>query len=106
MEADPATEQGRDPLAAAAISRRLSRIEGQVRALRARIEADAYCVDLAGDVAAIRAALDHVGGAIIERHVRTCLAGRDQVTAHPDAQAKTDDELARELERIVTRLLQ
>lgn len=106
MGADPVTDHNRDPQAAAAISRRLSRIEGQVRALRARVEADAYCVDLAGDVAAIRAALDHVGGAIVERHVRTCLAGRDRITAHPDAQAKTDDELASELGRIVTRLLQ
>lgn len=106
MEADRAPESARDPQAAAAISRRLSRIEGQVRALRARVDADVYCIELAGDLAAIRAALDHVGGAIVERHVRTCLAGRDQTTAHPQAQEKTDEELAGELGRIVTRLLQ
>ena len=101
-EAGAAVNPVRDPEAAAAIVRRLSRIEGQVRALRTRVEADAYCVELAGDVAAIRAALDGVGGEIVARHVRTCLAANDP---HPSAGAKSRDDLAAELGAVVARLL-
>lgn len=96
---------GRDPEATAAIVRRLSRIEGQLRALKTHVEEDAYCIKLAGEVAAIRAALDGVGAEIVARHARTCLVGRGSESAHPDSREKPDAELAAELGGIVARML-
>lgn len=95
----------RDPGSGDALARRLSRIEGQVRSLRGHVLEDGYCLDLAGEVAAIRSALDAVAGEIVARHVRTCLAGRDGESAHPDSRAKSAEELASELGDIVKRLL-
>ena len=105
MGADRTPEQGRDPEAATGIVRRLARIEGQVRALKARVEQDAYCVEVAGEVAAIRSALGAVGAEVVARHARTCLAGRGTEAAHPASREKPDEDLAAELGGIVARML-
>ena len=47
-----------DPQAKQAMSARLARIEGQVRALRRMIDADAECEDIAQQLSAARKALD------------------------------------------------
>lgn len=92
----------RDPATAAAVLRRLSRIEGQVRAARARVEADAYCLDLVKELVAIRGALDSVTAQIVARHVRTCLG---EEAPHRDASGKSHRALADELGEAVARLL-
>ena len=104
-DATPNPLPARDPGSGDALARRLSRIEGQVRALRGHVLEDGYCLDLAGEVAAIRSALDAVAGEIVARHVRTCLAGRESASAHPSARTKTPEELATELGGILKRLL-
>lgn len=58
------TEEERKPLL-----ERLSRIEGQVRGLRAMIEADRYCLDEIQQINAARAALREVALLIMGQHV-------------------------------------
>ena len=52
---------------------RLKKIEGQVRGLQRMIEEDRYCVDVLDQVAAVRAALNRVGLALLESHARGCM---------------------------------
>lgn len=63
---------------------RLNRIEGQVRGVKNMVEADAYCVDILTQVAAIRAALNSFNKVLLENHIKTCVvddirAGKDEV---------------------------
>lgn len=55
-------------------SKRLSRIEGQVRGLQKMIEDDRYCVDILIQVKAVSAAMKKVEGELIKDHVDHCLA--------------------------------
>ena len=53
---------------------RLSRIEGQVRRIRAMVEKDVYCTDILVQVAAVNAALNGFSKELLGQHVRTCVA--------------------------------
>jgi DNA-binding FrmR family transcriptional regulator len=53
----------------APLVRRLGRIEGQVRGLRAMVEADRHCLDEIQQIRAATAALREVGLLIIGQHV-------------------------------------
>ncbi len=55
-------------------SKRLSRIEGQVRGLQKMIEDDRYCVDILIQVKAVSAAMKKVEGELLKDHVDHCLA--------------------------------
>ncbi len=52
---------------------RLKKIEGQVRGVQRMIEEDRYCVDVLIQVAAVKAALNQVGLALLEGHARGCM---------------------------------
>lgn len=52
---------------------RLKKIEGQVRGVQRMVEEDRYCVDVLVQVAAIKAALNKVGLALMEGHARGCM---------------------------------
>ncbi len=52
---------------------RLSRIEGQVRGLRAMVERDAYCPDILVQSAAVNAAIDSFNKDLIASHIRHCV---------------------------------
>ncbi len=58
----------------APLLRRLGRIEGQVRGLRAMIEADRYCLDEIQQIRAATAALRAVGLLILDQHIAAGLA--------------------------------
>ncbi|MCX8130389.1 MAG: metal-sensitive transcriptional regulator [Clostridia bacterium] len=64
------------------ILKRLRRIEGQVKGIQKMVEEDKYCVDILTQVAAVRAAINKVGGLVLEKHTKTCmkdaLESRDQ----------------------------
>ena len=60
----------------AALLRRLSRIEGQVRGVAQMIEDDRYCIDVLTQLAAIRSALDAAALGLTEDHVRHKVKGR------------------------------
>ena len=63
---------------------RLKRIEGQVRGIQGMLEKDAYCTDMLVQVAAVNAALNSFSKALLDSHIRTCVAeniraGNDEV---------------------------
>ena len=63
---------------------RLKRIEGQVRGIQGMLEKDAYCTDVLVQVAAVNAALNSFSKALLDSHIRTCVAeniraGNDEV---------------------------
>lgn len=52
---------------------RLSRIEGQVRGIRAMVEDDRYCVDILTQVSAVQAALNSFNKVLLSKHIKTCV---------------------------------
>ena len=56
-----------------ALLNRLSRIEGQIRGLRAMVEKDAYCPDILTQASAATAALGGFAKALLSEHIRTCV---------------------------------
>ncbi|OPJ56780.1 metal-sensitive transcriptional regulator [Alkalithermobacter paradoxus] len=56
-----------------AIIKRLRRIEGQVKGIQNMVNQDKYCVDILVQIAAIRSAIDKVGGIILENHIKGCV---------------------------------
>ncbi len=57
----------------AAVLKRLSRIEGQVRGLARMVENDRYCIDIVTQIGAVRAALRRVEEEILRDHVAHCV---------------------------------
>lgn len=54
---------------------RLSRIEGQVRGLSRMVDEDRYCIDIAHQIAAVRAALSRVETEMLRDHLAHCIEG-------------------------------
>ena len=73
---------------------RLSRIEGQIRGIRAMLEKDAYCPDILTQASAVAAALNAFGKTLLTEHIRTCVA--DDLRRGNDA---TLDELMNTLQK-------
>ena len=73
-----------------ALSKRLHRIEGQVRGIEKMVDEDRYCIDIITQISAITTALEAVAFKILDDHVNHCVAG---------ALASGDDEVAAEKSR-------
>ena len=58
-----------------AITRRLHRIEGQVRGIERMVEDDRYCIDVLTQIAAVSTALESLAFKILDEHVNHCVAG-------------------------------
>ncbi|MEP0325060.1 metal-sensitive transcriptional regulator [Bauldia litoralis] len=58
-----------------AVSKRLSRIEGQVRGLSRMVDEDRYCIDVVTQISAVRAALRRAEDEILRDHMEHCLEG-------------------------------
>ena len=58
----------------AAVLKRLSRIEGQVRGVARMVEEDRYCIDILNQVQAIKAALRRVEEEVLKGHAAHCVA--------------------------------
>lgn len=58
---------------AAALGKRINRIEGQVRGIGKMIAEDRYCIDVLTQVAAVQAALDGVALQLLEHHLHGCV---------------------------------
>ena len=52
---------------------RLARVEGQIRAVRKMVAEDRYCIDIAQQVQAARAALSSLESIILDDHISTCV---------------------------------
>ncbi|THG31023.1 metal-sensitive transcriptional regulator [Naasia lichenicola] len=57
-----------------ALLTRLRRAEGQVRGIQRMIEDDTYCIDVLTQVSAATKALETVALALLEDHLRHCVA--------------------------------
>lgn len=55
------------------VTKRLGRIEGQVRGLSKMIDEDRYCIDVVTQISAVRAALRRVEEEILKVHVSHCV---------------------------------
>ena len=53
---------------------RLSRVEGQVRAIKRMIHEGEYCIDIINQIQAARAALQSTSKAILGKHLKHCVA--------------------------------
>ncbi len=69
----PTASHARDDADKAALLKRLSRIEGQVRGIARMVDEDRYCIDVLTQLSAVRAAVDRVGLEVIGEHVRHCV---------------------------------
>jgi DNA-binding FrmR family transcriptional regulator len=58
----------------AALSKRLNRIEGQIRGIGRMIDDDRYCVDILTQVSAVQSALDALALKLLEHHLHGCVA--------------------------------
>ena len=54
-------------------TKRLNRIEGQVRGIRRMIDEDTYCIDVLTQVSAVTKALQAVAVGLLDEHVRHCV---------------------------------
>ena len=78
------------------LDKRLARVEGQVRGVRAMVDDERYCIDVLTQISAVQAALDKVALGLLDDHARHCVAG---------AQGAKQTELTDELMGSVGRLL-
>ena len=58
----------------AALTKRLHRIEGQVRGIERMVEEDRYCIDILTQVAAVNTALESLAFKVLDDHVNHCVA--------------------------------
>jgi DNA-binding FrmR family transcriptional regulator len=57
----------------AALTKRLSRVEGQVRGLQRMVDEEAYCIDVLTQLAAVQRALDGVARKVLADHTNHCV---------------------------------
>ena len=80
------------------LSKRLRRIEGQVRGVEGMVEDDRYCIDILTQISAIQAALDKVALGLLDDHARHCVMG-----AGEDDRGEKSDELMAAVGRLMRR---
>jgi DNA-binding FrmR family transcriptional regulator len=80
------------------LSKRLRRIEGQVRGIERMVDEDRYCIDVLTQISAVQAALDKVALGLIDGHTRHCVMG-----ASPDERPEKTEELMTAVGRLVKR---
>lgn len=77
------------------LHRRLSKIEGQVRAINRMVDEDVPCEDILGQINAAKSALHRVGQIILEGHIQHCVK---EGLEHGDPE-KTVDEFTKAVKR-------
>jgi DNA-binding FrmR family transcriptional regulator len=80
----------------AALTKRLHRIEGQVRGIERMVEEDRYCIDILTQIGAVTTALEQVGAKLLEDHVTHCVA--DAISSGDETAA--NDKAAEMLEAV------
>ena len=74
------------------LTKRLHRIEGQVRGIERMVEEDRYCIDILTQIAATKTALESLAFKVLDDHVNHCVAD-----AIASGDAKSAEEKSREL---------
>jgi DNA-binding FrmR family transcriptional regulator len=82
----------------AALTKRLHRIEGQVRGIERMVEDDRYCIDVLTQISAVNTALESLAFKVLDDHVNHCVA---DAIASGDSQAasKKTEELLTAVQR-------
>ncbi len=80
------------------LTKRLKRVEGQVRGVERMVEEDRYCIDVLTQISAIQAALDKVALGLLDQHARHCVIGADEAE-----QVDRTDELMAAVGRLMRR---
>jgi CsoR family transcriptional regulator, copper-sensing transcriptional repressor len=76
----------------AALTKRLHRIEGQVRGIERMVEEDRYCIDILTQIAAVNTALESLAFNVLDDHVNHCVA-----EALASGDSKAAEQKSREL---------
>jgi DNA-binding FrmR family transcriptional regulator len=71
----------------AALTKRLHRIEGQVRGIERMVEQDRYCIDILTQISAVNTALESLAFKLLDEHVNHCVA---DALASGDAKAAAE----------------
>jgi CsoR family transcriptional regulator, copper-sensing transcriptional repressor len=79
------------------LTKRLRRIEGQVRGIERMVDEDRYCIDVLTQISAVQAALDKVALGLLDGHARHCV-----VDGHGEGRP---EEMTDELMAAVARLM-
>jgi DNA-binding FrmR family transcriptional regulator len=74
------------------LTKRLHRIEGQVRGIERMVEDDRYCIDILTQIAAVKTALESLAFKVLDDHVNHCVAD-----AIASGDSKSAEEKSREL---------
>ena len=74
--------------------KRLRRIEGQVKGIQRMVEEDKNCTDILTQVAAVRAAVNKVGGLVLEKYSMACI----QNAVSCEDKKKALDDLAKTMQ--------
>jgi DNA-binding FrmR family transcriptional regulator len=77
-----------------AASKRLSRIEGQVRGLGRMVQEDRYCIDIVTQIAAVRSALRRLEEEILRDHVGHCVEHAVAAGNKADQRRKIEELMA------------
>ena len=78
------------------LTKRLKRIEGQVRGVEGMVSDDRYCIDIVTQITAIQAALDKVALDLLEDHTEHCVIGGE-----PERQQERTEELMGAVRRLL-----
>ena len=79
-----------------ALTKRLNRIEGQVRGIRGMVENEAYCTDILTQVSAVQSALNAFSRELLASHIRTCV-----VTDIQNGQLEVVDDLLATIQKLM-----
>ena len=74
-----------------AITKRLNKIEGQVRGINRMVEEDRYCIDILQQMQAIKSALSKVEDLILKDHTACCVEAALESGSIKDQRKKFDE---------------
>jgi DNA-binding FrmR family transcriptional regulator len=87
------------------IRSRINRIAGQVNGIGRMVDEGRYCIDILNQIAAVRAALDAVGIALLTSHLEHCVLAHGSGSEHVTARTLSQQELLDEVQAALTRFL-
>jgi CsoR family transcriptional regulator, copper-sensing transcriptional repressor len=82
----------------AALTKRLHRIEGQVRGIERMVDDDRYCIDILTQIGAVNTALESLAFKVLDDHVNHCVADA-LASGDPEAASKKSEELLAAVQR-------
>ena len=81
-------------------SKRLRRIEGQIRGVQRMIDEDTYCIDVLTQISAATKALQSVAVGLLDEHMRHCVSDATRGD-DPDRADEMITEATRAIERLI-----